>query len=193
MLGGVLGGAVNLGVHSSTILAFERKEGITRGEPSSVRSAMAFGEYFPNPALSVEYGEGPYQQGDVSPVHAMFIEAWGTLILAFVIFCVTHPRNPVLGAVSRPGAPWLIGATLTVLLSLYAPITQAGWNPARDFGPRLVAAMAGWGEVAIPGPRGGFWVYIVGPLLGAPVGAFLAECLLWRSPVAFLQRPKAAA
>ena len=35
------------------------------------------------------------------------------------------------------------------------------------------------GSVAIPGPKGGFWIYIVGPLLGGPLGAFLAEHLLW--------------
>ena len=33
--------------------------------------------------------------------------------------------------------------------------------------------------MAIPGPKGGFWIYIVGPLLGGPLGAFLAEHLLW--------------
>merc|ERR1712139_507646 len=139
----------------------------------------AFGEYFPNPGLTVEWGSGPYTQDDVSPLYACLIEAWGTLILSFVIFALTNERNKVFGDGARPGLPFLIGATVSVLLALYAPITQAGWNPARDFGPRLVAAMAGWGPVAIPGPRNGFWVYILGPLMGAPVGAYLAENILW--------------
>ena len=109
------------------------------------------------------------------------VEAWGTFILTFVIFSLTNSRNNVLGSTTRPGAPCLIGATVAVLVALYAPITQAGLNPARDLGPRLVAAMAGWGKVAFPGPRNGFWVYIVGPFLGAPCGAFLAEKVLWAS------------
>jgi len=68
---------------------------------------------------------------------------------------------------------------VAVNLALYAPITQAGWNPARDFGPRVIACAAGWGKVAIPGPQNGFWVYVVGPCLGAPLGAALAEFGLW--------------
>lgn len=180
LAGAIIGGAINLAVFSTTITAFERANGIVRGEPASIKSALAFGEYFPNPGLSVEWGDGPYHQDDVHPLHAMMVEAWGTFILNFVIFSLTNSRNNVLGSAARPGVPFMIGSTVAVLLALYAPITQAGWNPARDFGPRLVAAMAGWGKVAIPGPRNGFWVYIVGPCLGAPCGAFLADKILWR-------------
>jgi len=179
--GAILCGAINLCVYGSTIAAFERSIDCQRGDPCSIKSALAFGEYFPNPSLSTEWGDGPYSQDDVTPFYAMCVEAWGTLILSFVIFGITNSNNKVLEAGGgRPGVPFMIGATVSVLLALYAPITQAGWNPARDFGPRLVAFMAGWGEVAIPGPRNGFWVYIVGPCIGAPIGAALAELLLWR-------------
>jgi len=179
-LGAILCGFINLAVYSTTIDAFERKNNITRGDPASIKTASGFGEYFPNPGLSVDWGNGHYKEDDVHPLQACLVEAWGTFILCFVIFSITNSRNKSLGIESRPGAPFMIGATVSVLLALYAPITQAGWNPARDFGPRLVAAVSGWGKVAIPGPRNGFWVYIVGPCIGGPIGAFFAEKVLWR-------------
>ena len=88
-------------------------------------------------------------------------------------------QNDALGR-EKAAAPLLIGFTVAVLISLYAPLTQAGWNPARDFGPRVVAAISGWGSVAIPGPRNGFWVYIVGPCVGAPVGGLVYQRLFAR-------------
>lgn len=191
MLGAGFGGLINLAVYSNTIEAFERANGIVRGQPESINSAKAFGEYFPNPGLSQEWGSGPYVQDDVSVLKALFVEAWGTCVLAFIIFGITHAKNHVLGDAARPAVPLMIGATVSVLLALYAPITQAGWNPARDFGPRLVAYFAGWGDVAIPGPRNGFWIYIVGPCLGAPVGAFFAENILWSNRPAPLCKPAA--
>ena len=41
-------------------------------------------------------------------------------------------------------APVFIGLTVTSIIALIAPLTQAGLNPARDLGPRLVAWLAGW-------------------------------------------------
>jgi glycerol uptake facilitator-like aquaporin len=114
----------------------------------------------------------------VSPLAAAGVEALGTAVLVFMIFALTDRRN---GAGPGALAPFLIGFTVAVLISVFAPITQAGWNPARDLGPRLVAFAAGWGEVAIPGPRNGFWVYIVGPLLGAPIGALLHDRVVRRT------------
>jgi len=175
--GAILAAMMNLAIFSDTIEAFERRNNLVRGETDSILSALAFGEYFPNPGLSKRYGGSTYLVEDVTVAKALFVEGWGTFLLAFVIFGLTNRYNKVgLGA----GVPFMIGMTVAINLALYAPITQAGWNPARDFGPRLVAYFAGWGEVAIPGPRNGFWIYIVGPLIGGPLGAALAELLVWR-------------
>ena len=75
-------------------------------------------------------------------------------------------------------APILIGLTLTLLITLFGALTQAGWNPARDFGPRLVAYFAGWDSIAIPGPNGAFWIYILGPIIGAPIGGLIYQKIL---------------
>jgi glycerol uptake facilitator protein len=99
-------------------------------------------------------------------------------MLAFVVFSLIDPRNHARPA--APLAPLFIGTTIAVLISVIAPLTQAGFNPARDFGPRLFAFLAGWGEVAIPGPNGhGFWVvYIIAPCVGSVCGGFCYDRLI---------------
>lgn len=167
MIGAILAGVAVFLLFTPFISDFESANGILRGEEGSQRSAMAFGEYFPNPAI--------YEQGAIviSHWHALAVEAFGTAILAMVIFALVDRRN---AAIPNKGiAPFFIGFTVAILISLFAPITQAGWNPARDFGPRIVASLAGWGDIAIPGPEAGFWIYIAGPLIGAPIGALIFE------------------
>ena len=168
LLGAVLAGIAVLILFNPFIDQFESDNGIVRGAEGSEKSAMAFGEYFPNPAM--------FDALTVSPIHAFAVEAFGTAILAMVIFALTERRNA--GLPTNGMAPFFIGFTVAALISLFAPITQAGWNPARDFGPRIVAALAGWGEIAIPGPEGGFWVYILGPLVGAPIGALIYKLVI---------------
>ncbi len=173
LVGAVLAGLVVLGVFGTLLERFEAREGLVRGAPGSERAAMIFGEYFPNPAM---FGTGPDAAALVSPLGALAVEAFGTAILALVIFALTDPKNP---AAPEPTlVPFFVGFTVAVLISLFAPLTQAGWNPARDFGPRIAALLAGYGSIAIPGPRGGFWIYIVGPLIGAVVGGLLYEWLI---------------
>ncbi|TAJ21643.1 MAG: aquaporin family protein [Dehalococcoidia bacterium] len=182
MAGAVLAGCVVLAVFSPFIERFEREHSIVRGEGGSEASAMVFGEYFPNPAIYPESThEGGADRDLVSPLRAAGVEAFGTAVLVFVIFALTDARR---ASVAGTMTPLLIGFTVAVLISLFAPVTQAGWNPARDFGPRLVAFVAGWGEVAIPGPHGGFWVYILGPLVGGLVGGAVYEVTLGRAGAA---------
>ena len=170
LIGAVIAGVVVLILFNPFIDRFEAENDIVRGEAGSQRSAMAFGEYFPNPRMFDS------DTLSVSPLHAFAVEAFGTAILAFVIFALTERRNA--GIPTNGMVPFFIGFTVAALISLFAPITQAGWNPARDFGPRIVSWFAGWGDIAIPGPEGGFWIYILGPLVGAPLGALLFKLVI---------------
>jgi glycerol uptake facilitator protein len=107
----------------------------------------------------------------------------GTAILLFVILAVADARG------TSPGvnlAPFIIG--LIVVAIGFAWGTDAGYaiNPARDFGPRLASFVTGYGTAWRE--QGGdlyFWVPIVGPLIGGPLGALLYDALVGRNlPVA---------
>lgn len=108
----------------------------------------------------------------VSTATAFFAEAFGTGVLAFVIFGLTHPRSDA--QTKKVYIPPLIGATVGALICVIAPLTQAGLNPARDLGPRFVAWLAGWKGVAFTK----WWLYVLAPIVGAPIGAALAENLM---------------
>jgi glycerol uptake facilitator protein len=148
----------------------EQELKIIRGEPKSKITAMCYGEYFPNPAGNYTPAALSHPDEIVSEPAAVLAELLGTMILAIVIFALTDDRNQA--APLARLAPVFIGLTVTVLICVIAPITQACFNPARDFGPRLFAYFAGWGHVALPGPEptGFLTVYILAPILGAILG-----------------------
>ncbi|MCA9413152.1 MAG: MIP family channel protein [Candidatus Omnitrophica bacterium] len=171
LLGAVMTSCVLFFLFGDFLTDFEMTKGIERGKPGSELSAMVFGEYFPNPAIG---GVLETDHAKVGVIQAMLAEGIGTAFLVFFVFALTEPRNH-----HRPDGTLyalFIGLTITILIAVIAPITQAGFNPARDFGPRLVAFFSGWGSVAIPGPRGGFFtVYILSPLVGGLLGGTIYE------------------
>jgi glycerol uptake facilitator protein len=165
LIGGLLAGLILYAVFSESISSFEEAQSIVRGTSGSVKSAMMFGGYFPNPLAPVGIAL-------VSLPLAFLVEMLGTFLLVTIIFLLTDDCN--VGRPSSDIAPVFVGLTVMAIISVLAPLTQAGLNPARDFGPRLVSYFAGWGHVAIPGPRGGFFtVYILGPLVGGGLSALL--------------------
>ena len=168
------------GMFSEAIIEFERLHGLLRGGPGSDLSAMMFGEYFPNPAV---FGSAEDAWRIITPQSAFIAEMVGTAMLAFLVATVTHDRNT-----SKPPSAMgavIIGLGVAAIISVVAPLTQAGLNPARDFGPRLVAYFLGWGEIAIPGPRNGFFtVYIVAPIVGALIGGGIYRLIARRYPKA---------
>ena len=186
LCGAAAAAALLFGLYGSFLEVKERQKGVTRGQPGSEITAMCYCEYFPNPGPLAD-GDAPYsrvahQQFNqrVQWPTAFAAEMLGTLILALVVFAVTDDRNPA--APQARLAPVFIGLTVAALISIIAPLTQACFNPARDFGPRIFAYFAGWGEIALPGQAGAsvFAVYLAAPLLGAILGAGLYERVLRR-------------
>ena len=162
LLGAILAGCMVFVLFNPSIVAFEAANSIVRGTPESVKTAMMFGEFYPNPGAEF---------ATVSMPLAMLVEGFGTFLLVLFIFSLTEGCN-----VGRPDnnlAPVFIGLTVTSIICLVAPLTQAGLNPARDLGPRLVSWLAGWGDAAFPASGGFFWVYILSPIVGGLVAAFL--------------------
>lgn len=160
LVGAVLAGLTLYLLFAQSIAAYESAHHIVRGTTESVRTAMMFGEFYPNPGTTAV----------VSLPLAMAAEALGTLLLVLMIFALTEGCN-----VGRPDdalAPVFIGLTVTSIICLIAPLTQAGLNPARDLGPRMVAWVMGWGDAAFPDRVGGFFhVYVLAPLLGGVVAS----------------------
>ena len=171
VVGAFLAAAVLCALYGGVIARFEATHHLVRGQAGSEWTAMVYGEYFPNPGLADAAPES------VSLWQAMLAEGVGTAMLAFFVFAVTDRHNP-----GRPDGTLFavfIGLTVSIIISVIAPLTQAGLNPARDFGPRLFSYWAGWGSIAIPGPRGGFFtVYILAPVLGGLAGAAGCELLI---------------
>ena len=97
-----------------------------------------------------------------SIVASLIIEVILTFVFVFAILGVTSKIKN--GAV----AGIVIGLTLTLVHILGIGLTGTSVNPARSFGPALIAAFAGNTE-----PLAALWVFVAGPFVGAALAAVL--------------------
>jgi glycerol uptake facilitator protein len=99
---------------------------------------------------------------------AVAAEAIGTAILVFTVFGAA-----VDGRAPAGFAGIVIGFIVYGIIILVGPITGAALNPARQVGPALLEAIIGFGKSSDRIAQ--LWVYIVGPIAGGLVGAFLYQ------------------
>jgi glycerol uptake facilitator protein len=92
----------------------------------------------------------------------------GTALLVFMILVIIDERNMPPGANL---APVLIGAVVVAIGMGFGGLHGFAINPARDFGPRLFTAVAGFKNNGLTDGIPVFWVPIVGPLVGGVIGA----------------------
>lgn len=97
---------------------------------------------------------------------SLVLEIVLTFFLMFVIMAVATDDRAV-----GQAAALAIGGTILLDAMFGGPISGASMNPARSFGPALVSGT--WAHL---------WVYIVGPAVGAGLGAFAYEVVRGERP-----------
>jgi aquaporin NIP len=97
---------------------------------------------------------------------ALAYEAILTAVLMFVIISVATDARAVGAA-----AAIAIGGSVALDALFGGPVTGASMNPARSFGPALAAGE--WQD---------FWIYVIGPVLGAAVGALAYQAIRGGEP-----------
>ncbi len=102
-----------------------------------------------------------------SAAAGLLVEVVLTFIFVLTILGVTDSKA---GHGSFGGL--IIGLTLTLVHILGIGLTGTSVNPARSFGPALVASITGNGA-----PLACLWVFIVGPFVGAALAALVYKAI----------------
>ena len=107
-------------------------------------------------------GWGPGYLGGYTTTAAFITETILTGLFLFVIFATTSK----LGNSNMAGLA--IGLTLVLIHLVAIPITGTSVNPARSFGPAILAGGKALGQL---------WLFIVAPIVGAVISAFIWKYL----------------
>jgi len=117
-----------------------------------------------------------YPQPFLSTGGALLDQIFGTTLLMLVISAIGDSRNNATGNLG----PVAVGLLVMAIGMAFGFNAGYAINPARDLGPRLLTFVAGWGSQVFTANQYYFWVPIVGPLVGGPLGAILYEGLVGR-------------
>jgi MIP family channel proteins len=122
------------------------------------------------PSSSAHLGALAVDTARVTPAIAVLIEAALTFFLVLSVFgTAVSGRSPNVSVIGGYG----IGLTLMVSILMVGPLTGAALNPARAFGPALVAGF--WDY---------HWIHWLGPLLGGAIAGLIYRCLYLDRPTA---------
>jgi glycerol uptake facilitator protein len=162
IFGAFVGAALVYFNYRAAINSFDSANHIVKGAADSVPTYSIFATF---PAKYFHSWIGPF-----------FDQVIGTAFLVGFIFAITDEFNaPVKGNL----APLIVGFIVVAIGLSYGANAGYAINPARDFGPRIWALIAGWKKVAFPGDYGNvntyFWIPLIGPLVGATVGALIYD------------------
>jgi len=113
-----------------------------------------------------------YPQPFLSTLGGVVDQIVGTALLVAVIFGITDSRNSPAPAGL---APVVVGLLVVLIGATFGFNAGYAINPARDFGPRLFTAVAGWGGEVFRAGNGWWWVPIVAPCVGGVLGGWVYD------------------
>ncbi len=103
-----------------------------------------------------------------------FDQILGTALLMLLIFAITDERNQPVGAMG----PVMVGSVVVGIGMCFGAMHGYAINPARDLGPRLFTVLAGFKNNGLTDGTNVFWVPIVAPLIGGPIGGAVYDFLV---------------
>jgi glycerol uptake facilitator protein len=176
VLGAFVAAAAVYFVYQAAIGSFEAVNHITRGQPNSIPTYSIFATV---PA--------PYFHDIWGPLLDQIV---GTALLVGVILAII---DEVGTPVRANLAPYIVGVLIGAIGLSFGANAGYAINPARDFGPRVFAAIAGYDKIAFPGDYGNintyFWIPIVGPIVGGLLGAFIYDFFIHNTYIAMGNKP----
>ncbi|KAL3042041.1 hypothetical protein OYC64_020069 [Pagothenia borchgrevinki] len=150
-------------------------------------AAVVFGMYF-DALWDISQGElivvgnnatagifATYPSKHLSLVNGFFDQIIGTAALIVCILAIVDPRN---NPVPQGLEPLTVGLVVLVIGLSMGFNSGYAVNPARDLGPRIFTALAGWGREVFTANTYWFFVPLCAPFLGAAVGVLIYQLLI---------------
>jgi glycerol uptake facilitator len=133
----------------------------------AVLGALGIWALFAHSAIDLGMGQTSFNPDTTTWAAAIF----GTFMLMYAILGIVDSRSP------GDFAGLIIGGVVVAIIMVVGPVTGASLNPARAFGPELVASIGGgathWNQLIV--------VYVLPGLAGSALAAFAYD---------FMTRPR---
>ncbi|NXU04286.1 AQP9 protein, partial [Buphagus erythrorhynchus] len=152
LLGAFVGAAAVFGIYYNAFMEYSDGKLEVTGPNAT---AQIFATY-PAPYLSL--------------INGFADQVMSTAVLLLAIFAIFDTKN---NSVPKGLEPIAVGLLIIVLTCSLGMNSGCAMNPARDLGPRLFTAIAGWGMEVFTAGNNWWWVPIVAPLLGGVLGAMI--------------------
>ncbi|XP_069480452.1 aquaporin-9 [Ambystoma mexicanum] len=111
-----------------------------------------------------------YPASFLSTTNGFAEQVASTALLVISVFAIFDNKN-----IGVPAGlePVVVGLLIFLLSCSLGMNSGCAMNPARDLGPRMFTAVAGWGLEVFTAGNNWWWVPVVAPMIGGLIGAYV--------------------